>query len=141
METQAHFKNIEYHLAPVDSWKGELEWDMNRTDPLVDALIEQKSLSGFLGIVARVNHFVIKMDCEVAKDYSWMRFNEVSSSGIWKAYGTLTNQPEGLKGVFEAKVFNLPVGIRIQPDKTDVRFLPSTDWYDESQPGLLRGVQ
>jgi hypothetical protein len=141
VNTKAHFKNIEYHLAPVDSWKGQLDWDMDKTDPLIDALVERKSLSGFLGKVAKVNQLVIKMDCEVAKDYAWIRVDQINSSGIWKAYGTLTNQPEGMKGVFEARVFDLPVGIRIRPDKTDVRFLPSAEWYDESQPGLLRGVQ
>jgi hypothetical protein len=140
VKTQAHFKDIEYNLSPIDSWKGQLEWDMDKTDPIVDALEERKSLSGVMGLAAKVNHLVIKMDCEVAKNYAWMRVNEINSSGVWKAYGTLTNQPEGMRGVFEARVFDLPVGIRIQPDKTDVRFFPSSEWYDAAQPGSLHGV-
>jgi hypothetical protein len=46
----------------------------------------------------------------------------------------LTNDDEeGLKGAFEAKVLSLPIGIRIQPGQTDIRFLPSAEWYDELQ--------
>jgi hypothetical protein len=132
VKSKATFRKLEYRLFPVESWKGELEWDMDTTVPYVDALRDQDKLSAILGTVARVHDLVIKMDVEAGKKYSWLRFNEVSSSGIWKAYGTLTNQEEGMKGLFETKVLSLPIGIRVTPQKTDIKFLPSSEWYDES---------
>jgi hypothetical protein len=136
VSSQANFKNLEYHLFPSESWKGQLEWKMDTTNPYVDALRDQDKLSAILASVARVKNFVIKMDCEVSKESSWLKFDEVSSDGVWKAYGTLTSDDEGMKGLFETKVLSLPIGIRIQPDKTDIKFLPSAEWYDESQSGL-----
>jgi hypothetical protein len=90
-------------------------------------------MSSILAVAARVNHFVIKMDCELSQDESWLRFSEINSTGIWKAYGTLTNEENGLSGIFEARVLDMPIGIRIEPDKTDVKLFPSANWYD-AQP-------
>jgi hypothetical protein len=142
VKTQADFTSLQHDLGTGGAWKGKLEWKMDQTDPFVDLLRDQDKISAILGTAARVKDFDLKMECEVSEDQTWLRFNEISSNGIWKAYGTLVNErDQGMKGNFEAKVMNLPIGIRIQPEKTDVRFFPSAEWYDEPQLDLLRGVQ
>lgn len=141
VKSEAKFIHLEHQYFPNDSWKGNLIWNFDQTNPFVDLLRDQDKMSAILGTVARVKNLSIKLDCEISEGYTWLRFNEVNSDGIWKAYGTLTNQDEGMRGAFEARVMSLPIGIRIQPDKTDVKFLPSAEWFDESQSEILRGVQ
>ena len=72
-------------------------------------------------------------------EYSWFRFNEINSTGVWKGYGSLLNNEDGLLGAFEVQVASVPVGVRITPSKTDVKLLPSKEWYNElivKQPSL-----
>ena len=141
VKTQAKFKNLEFHFFPQDAWKGEVEWQVDQTSPFVSALVDQKKMSGLLGTFARVHQMVLKLDVELERENSWLRFNEITSDGIWKAYGTLMNQKNGMHGAFEAKVLKIPIGIRILPEKTDVQLFPTARWYDEYQSALPRGAQ
>ena len=142
VKTRANFVNLEHHYFPDSSWKGQLEWHLDHTTPFVDYLREKDKMSALLAVAARVDDLVIKLDCEVGDHYSWLHINQVTSNGIWSAFGSLTNQDDGLRGVFETKVSGLPIGIRVQPNHADVKFLPDAAWYDET-PGQVTasGIQ
>lgn len=141
VKTKAIFKNLKHQLSPNEGWKGEIEWGMNDTGPFVDYLRSKDKLGMAVGALARVKNFKLKMEWENSGRDSWLRFNQISSDGLWNAYGTLLSDRRGVRGSFEAEVMNVPIGIRIQPEKTDMRLFPSAEWYDESQPDLLPGVQ
>ncbi len=131
--------NTNYLLAPFHQWKGHLNLVLEDTSPFVKALRDQDKLGAVLGTFAQVRNLSHNVDWEMGDEYSWFRFNEVNSNGIWKAYGSLINNAQGLLGAFEVKVASVPVGIRIFPDKTDVKLLPSKEWYNElsiEQPSL-----
>jgi hypothetical protein len=79
VKTEAKFGHLEYRPYPSESWKGQLEWKMDRTDPFIQSLVQREKISSFLGDVAKVKNFVVKLDCEVGKDHTWLRFNEINS--------------------------------------------------------------
>ena len=131
--------NVNYLLAPYHEWKGHLDLKIADTNPFVKALRDAHELGAVLGKFADVRDLTNNIDWEVGDEYSWFRVNEINSSGIWKGYGSLINGEDGLLGAFEVKVASVPVGIRIFPDKTDVKLLPSKDWYNAliiKQPSL-----
>jgi hypothetical protein len=126
------FTHAEYLMAPAEKWKGQIDLFLDQTSPFIDAFRERDQISAVLGTAGRVRNLKSKIDWEMGKAYSWFRVSEIHSDGVWKAYGSLANDPKGMSGAFETSVLGVPVGIRVQPDKTEVKAFPGTEWYDRS---------
>lgn len=133
VRTRAVFSRLEHQLSPENTWKGRVSWKFDRTDAIVDAIVAQApELPGVVKSLARVRDLELDLDCELSDEIAWMRFSRIRSSGIWKGYGTLRSDERGLSGLFEASVLTMPVGVWVQPERTEVKFLPDREWYDRA---------
>lgn len=142
VSTRAIFSRLEHQLSPEDTWKGRFTWTFDRSDPIVELLRPKADLSPVVWSLAKVRDLVLDADCEMSDELTWLRFSRIRSSGVWKGYGTLRNDERGLSGLFELSVLTVPVGLSIQPERTEVKFMPDTAWYDQALlPTILPPVE
>jgi len=127
----AELSNVSYELSPADEWKGHLSLVLDETAPLMKALKAQDQISWIVESYGEVEKLGADIDWQAGKNFSWYRINKVESSGIWKAYGSIINNNSFTTGAFEVSIGGLPIGIRMTPEKTEVTFLPSKNWYDQ----------
>ena len=117
------------YLMTQNQWKGKMSVILKTTEPVIKALQKENKISGLVATLAKVNDLKCDLDWELGNEFTWLHVNQINSSGIWKAYGSLLHNDDGMQGAFEVRVFHLPIGIKISPQKTEVSFLPSSNFY------------
>ncbi len=138
---QVNIPELEWVENPSPLFRGKAKVWISSTDPIVNELQEQGRLGGFVSSLARVSDLESNLDLEIAKGRSFLKVNEVTSSGIWKASGAVMgNSFKGkneITGAFEFKVAGLPVGVRFTPQGSETRLLPSKDWFPEFESEII----
>ncbi len=121
-----------YLVAPIGEWKGHMSVSLKDTEPFVKALKAENEISSLGAGVAKVKDLNLDLDWGLQKKNFWMHLNKVQSSGSWTAFGSLKHDADGMQGAFEVRVLRLPVGIRIDPEKMQVKLFPGTDFYEQT---------
>ena len=128
-EVFASLDHLEYQSNPIGTWKGHLNLLITETAPWIQLLQDQNQISGLPSAFAKVHQVSMNVDWEKGDHFTWLRFNEILSTGLWKAYGSLLDEGQGFMGAFEAKVAEIPIGILISPHKLRVSPFPKSNWY------------